>query len=218
MKLLLTSGGLTNASITKALFELVGKKPEETSLCFIPTASNIEKGDKDWFINDLINIHKQNFKSVSIVDISAVLEDIWRPQIEEADILFFEGGNVYHLMRWMNKSGLVNLLPELLKTKVYVGVSAGSMVTNPDFSLRMSQIVYGDDLKEEPMDGLNYVDFYFLPHFNSSYYPARMEEKIKEVAKTLSKKVYALDDQSALKIVDGKIEVISEGKYLVLNT
>ncbi|TSC70434.1 MAG: peptidase S51 dipeptidase E [Parcubacteria group bacterium Gr01-1014_46] len=98
MKLLLTSGGLTNKSISDALFEMVGKKAEDTKLCFIPTASNVEIGDKDWFINDLINIHKQGFKSVSIVDISAVPENIWRPQMEQADVLFFEGGNTYHLM------------------------------------------------------------------------------------------------------------------------
>lgn len=217
MKLLLTSGGLTNKSIEKELFDLVGKKPKDTSLVFVPTASNVETGDKDWFINDLINIHKQNFKSVSIADISAVPEDIWRPQMEEADVLFFEGGNTYHLMKWINKSGLINILPELLKTKVYVGLSAGSMVTSPDLALRLSQIIYGDDMEEEPMNGLNYVDFYFLPHLNSPFFPTRMEEKIIEVAKTLPKKIYALDDQSALKVVDGQVEVISEGKYLVFN-
>lgn len=217
MKFLLTSGGLTNKSISKALFELVGKEPEETTLVFVPTASNIETENKDWFINDLININKQNFKEVYITDISAVPEDIWRPQLEKADILFFEGGNTYHLMRWINKSGLVNLLPELLKTKVYVGLSAGSMVTSPDLALRLSQIIYGDDMEEESMDGLNYVDFYFLPHLNSPFFPNRMEEKIKEAAKTLSKKIYALDDQSALKVVDGKVEVVTEGKYLEFN-
>jgi dipeptidase E len=217
MKLLLTSGGLTNKSIEKALFELVGKKPEDTSLCFIPTASNVEIGDKDWFINDLKNIDKQNFKLVSIVDISAVSEDVWRPQIEEADVLFFEGGNTYHLMRWINKSGLVKILPELLKTKVYVGLSAGSMVTNPDLALRLSQIIYGGDMEEKNMDGLGFVDFYFLPHLNSPYFPARMEENAKKVAGEISKKIYFLDDQSALKVIDGKVEVISEGKYLEFN-
>ena len=67
------------------------------------------------------------------------------------------------------------------------------------------------------MDGLNYVDFYFLPHLNSPHFPNRMEEKIKEAAKTLPKKIYALDDDSALKVVDGKVEIITEGKYLELN-
>lgn len=217
MKLLLTSGGLTNKSIEKALFELVGKRPGETSLCFVPTASNVEMENKDWFINDLKNIDKQNFKEVLITDISAVEEKIWRPQMERADILFFEGGNTYHLMRWINKSGLDEILPDLLKTKVYVGLSAGSMVTSPDLALRMSQIIYGDDLEEENMQGLGYVDFYFLPHLNSPYFPERMEENARKVAKEISKKIYFLDDQSALKVVDGKVEIISEGKYLEFN-
>jgi dipeptidase E len=217
MKLLLTSGGITNKSIAKALFDLVGKKPEDTSLVFIPTASNVEMGDKDWFINDLINIHKQNFKSVNITDISAVPENIWRPQLEAADVLFFEGGNTYHLMRWINKSGLIDILPTLLKSKVYVGLSAGSMVTGPDLALRLSQIIYGDDLEEKVMDGLNLVNFYFLPHLNSPYFPKRMKETIIKAAKEFSRKIYALDDQSALKVVDGKVEIITEGEYLELN-
>ena len=217
MKLLLTSGGITNNSIAKALFDLVGKKPEDTSLVFIPTASNVEAGDKDWFINDLVNVRKQNFKSVSIADISAVPEEIWKPQFEEADVLFFEGGNTYHLMSWIRKSGLIDILPELLKTKVYVGVSAGSMVTGPDLDLRLSKIIYGDDTEEDSVAGLNYVDFYFLPHLNSPFFPERMEEKIKEVAKTLSKKIYSLDDESALTVIDGKIEVVTEGKHLEFN-
>ncbi|MEK7635399.1 MAG: Type 1 glutamine amidotransferase-like domain-containing protein [Patescibacteria group bacterium] len=217
MKLFLTSSGLTNKSIIKALFDLIGKKPEDTSLVFIPTASNVETGDKDWFINDLINIKKQNFKTISIADISAVSEDIWKPQLEEADVLFFEGGNTYHLMRWINESGLAKLLPELLKTKVYVGVSAGSMVTGPDLALRLSQVIYGEDMEEKNMDGLGFVNFYFLPHLNSPYFPARMEKNAKKVADEISKKIYFLDDQSALKIENNKIEVISEGKYLEYN-
>lgn len=218
MKLLLTSGGLTNKSIAQALFDLVGKKPEDTTLCFIPTASNIETEDKDWLINDLINIRNQNFKSVHITDISAVPENIWRPQMEQADVLFFEGGNSYHLMEWMNKSGLTKLLPELLKTKVYVGLSAGSMVTGKDLALTQSQILYGEDMeRKEDLAGLNFVDFYFFPHLNSPYFNLRKEEIIREAVKDINGMVYALDDQSALKVVDGKVEIISEGKYLVFN-
>jgi len=219
MKLLLTSGGLTNTSITKALFDLVGKKPEDTSLVFIPTASNVEKGDKEWLIDDLVNLKKQNFKSIDVADISAVPENIWRPKMEGADVLFFEGGNVYHLMEWINKSGLKELLPELLKTRVYVGVSAGSMVTNKDLTLKVSQVVYEEDLdKTEDMPGLNYVDFYLLPHLNSPYFPKAREENIREATKEMKEKIYVLDDQSALKIVNGQVEIVSEGKYLILNT
>jgi dipeptidase E len=218
MKLLLTSGGITNKSIEKALFDLVGKKPENTSLVFIPTASNVEMGDKDWLIDDLAGLKKLGFKSVDIADISAVPENIWKPKFEGADVMFFEGGDTYHLMEWVNKSGLVKLLPEYLKSKVYVGVSAGSMITNPDLARKISQVVYEEDLdKDRDLEGLNYVDFYFLPHLNSPYFPILTEENIKKAVQGMTKKVYVADDETALKVVDEKVEIISEGKYLEYN-
>lgn len=218
MKLLLTSGGITNSSIAKALFGLVGKKPEETSLVFVPTAANVEMGDKGWYINDLVNLEKQNFKSIDIADISAVDQKIWKAKFEAADVLFFEGGNTYHLMRWMNTSGLASMMQEYLKTKVYVGVSAGSMVTNPDLALKLSQDIYEEDRMEtENMSALRFVDFYFLPHLNSAYFTKLREPNIREATKGMTRKVYALDDQCALKVVDGKVEVVSEGAWLEIN-
>ncbi len=218
MKLLLTSGGFTNKSIANELFAMVGKKPEDTTLCFIPTAASAQMGDKDWFINDIINIHKQSFKSVSVVDISAVPESIWRPQLEEADVLFFEGGDTYHLMEWVNKSGLAKLLPELLKTKVYVGVSAGSMITNPDLATRISQEIYDEDFdKPDTVPGLGFVDFYTIPHLNSPHFPKLIPANIREIAKTIPKKIYALDDQSAVSVIDGTVNIITEGEYIECN-
>jgi|SRR3989339_53258 len=218
MKLLLTSSGITNQSIADALFSLTEKKPEDTTLVFIPTAANVEAGDKSWLINDLLNLKKLNFKSIEITDISAVDEKIWKPSLEGADVLFFEGGNTYHLMECLNKSGLTKMLPELLKNKVYVGLSAGSMVTNKDLMLKSSQSLYGEDLdKNYEMAGLNYVDFYFLPHLNSNYFVNLREDLIKNAFKNMSEKIYVLDDNSALKIIDEKIEVISEGKWFTIN-
>jgi dipeptidase E len=218
MRLLLTSSGLANNSIANALFELTGKKPSETTVVFIPTASNVESGDKDWLIKDLINLKKQNFRSIEITDISAADEKIWKPSLERAEVLFFEGGNTYHLMRWLNKSGLTKLLPELLKEKVYVGVSAGSMVASPDLALKISQELYEEDMLEtEELKGLNIVDFYFLPHLNSEWFKKLKQENIEKVGRKISRTIYALDDNSALKIADGGIEVISEGKWLVIN-
>jgi dipeptidase E len=110
------------------------------------------------------------------------------------------------------------MLPEFLKDKVYVGASAGSMVTNKDLALKLSQIVYGEDLeKDYEMDGLNYVDFYFLPHLNSEYFVNLREDFVRNAVKDMSEKIFVLDDDSALKIVDGKIEVISEGKWFEIN-
>ena len=217
MKLILSSNGFSSQAISNALFELVGKKSKDTSLVFVPTASNVEAGHKDWFIDDLINIKKQNFKSVAITDISAVSENIWRPQLEEADVLFFEGGNTYHLMRWINESGLVKLLPEMLKTKVYMGLSAGSMITGPDLNLRLSKAIYGEEAEKDSMPGLGLVDFYFLPHLNNPHFTACIEANLEEAMKEISRKTYVLDDKSALKVIDGKVEYIGDGKYLEFN-
>lgn len=218
MKLLLTSSGLTNKSISDALFELVGKKPEETSLVFIPTAANVRMGDKEWFITDLINLKNQNFKSIDIADISALDEAIWRAKFEKADVLFFEGGSVYHLMNWINKSGLTTILPKLLETKVYVGSSAGSMVTSKDLALKMHSTAHeGKDEEIKNIPCLNFNNFYILPHYNSEHFHMRTEEYVKKAAQDIPDTIYALDDNSALKIIDGKVEVISEGAYLIVN-
>lgn len=216
MKFLLTSNGLSNQSIAKALFDLVGKKPEDTTVVFIPTAMNVTTGDKDWFINDLSNIKKQNFKFVDIVDISALPKDIWQPRIEAADVLFFSGGNTNHLMRWLKESGLADMLPELLKTRVWAGISAGSMVTNPSLALSSEdkKLYYEEKFGYRSEEALNFVDVYVRPHYNSADFPNVRREKIEAVAKEMGKTIYALDDMSALKIVDGNIEVITEGEYL----
>lgn len=218
MKLLLTSAGITNDKIAKALFELTGKKPEEITVAFIPTASNAEIGDKDWLISDLINLKKQHFGSIEITDISAIDEQIWKPSLERADILYFEGGNTYHLMRWLERSGLSGSLVDLLQNKVYVGVSAGSMVTSPDLALKLSQVIYEEDMIEtEVLEGLGLVDFYFLPHLNSEWFKKVRKENIEKVGKEMNRKIYALDDQSALKIDGDVLEVVGEGEWFMVN-
>ena len=219
MKLLLTSDGITNKSITKALFELVGKKPEETRLTFIPTAMNFSSGDKSWFADALFEIRNLNLKHLDIVDISALPKEVWLPRLESADVLFFSGGTSVHLMYCLRKSGLIDLLPGLLKTKVYAGLSAGSTVAAPDIGLsrKEAKIKHEKIFGYNSEEGLGLVDFYVQAHLNSPEFPERSEKSLSEFAKSFGKTIYALDRNSALKIIDGKVEVISEGKYLKLN-
>jgi dipeptidase E len=219
MKLLLTSGGITNKKIADALLELVGKKAEEISLAFIPTAANVEGHDKSWFIRDLQNIKQQGYKFIDIVDISALPKWNWQPRLEAADILFFSGGVTPHLMYWIETSGLKELLPEFLKTKVYVGISAGSIVASPTIILSSQDKVswykekFGFDIKM----GLGLVDFYMRPHLNSPNRPQFSKEYLEEFSKQKQKTVYGIDDKMALKVIDEKVEVIGEGEYVVFN-
>ncbi|PIR04169.1 MAG: hypothetical protein COV59_03215 [Candidatus Magasanikbacteria bacterium CG11_big_fil_rev_8_21_14_0_20_39_34] len=218
MKLLLTSAGIRNESLKKALFELVGKTPEQTKLAFIPTASNVEVGDKGWLIEDLVSLQQCGFAEIDIADISALEPDLLRTKLENADVLYFEGGNTYHLMRWIEKSGLTKMLPELLENKVYVGVSAGSIIVSKDLALRMSQELFEEDLDEkQDIPGLHLVDYYVVPHLNSVWFPKLRKENIAQATSGMTETMYVLDDQSALKVVDGNMEVISEGEWYIIN-
>ena len=92
------------------------------------------------------------------------------------------------------------------------------MIASKNLALEISKILYEEDLdKTEDMKALNLVDFYILPHLNSQYFTKLTEENIRKATKNSKDKFYALDDNSALKVVDGKVEAVSEGKWFVVN-
>jgi len=212
MKLLLTSAGITNRTIAKALRSLTKKSFHQLKLVFIPTAVNPEKGDKRWFIQDLLNSRNLGFASLDIVDVSALPQTIWERRIRDANIIQIGGGNTYYLAYWIRKSGLGNMLPELLQTKIYVGTSAGSIVASP--SLTMSSSEPGT-FKDER--GLNLFKFHIRPHLYTPNFPQIKKKQLEKIALKLHAPIYYLDDQSAIKVVDKKIEVVSEGDYFVIN-
>jgi len=141
--------------------------------------------------------------------------EVWAPRLEAANVLFFGGGNTFHLMHWMEKSGLAKLLPELLKTRVYVGISAGSCMAGPTIYNKV-QNLFGEKYGLQIKKGLGLVDFQFIPHLNSPDFKKIREINLREAAKELTEAVYAMDDNSAIWVVDGGVEVVSEGKYLII--
>ncbi|MDO8659436.1 MAG: Type 1 glutamine amidotransferase-like domain-containing protein [Candidatus Parcubacteria bacterium] len=219
MKLLLTSAGIKNKTLAQAVLDLAGKKAEELTVAFIPTAANADGNDKTWFIDNLYQLKQQGYKTIDIVDISALPKWNWQKRLENADVLFFSGGNSAHLIRWIEESGLKELLPELLQIRVWVGVSAGSVVTAPIVVMSSPDRLsfYKEKFGYEADKGLALVDFYTRPHLNSSKFPNVRKEILMETTKDIPGVVYAIDDQMAIKVVDGKIEVIGEGEYLVFN-
>ncbi len=219
MKLLLTSNGICNSSIKKALSELIDKPFSETTIAFIPTAANADPTNKEYVVDDLVNIKNLKLKMLDIVDISALPRRLWLPRLEKSDVLFFSGGMTPHLMYWINKSGLAELLPKMLETRVYAGISAGSMVSGPSIVLsNQDKKIYYEKWTGYGSDkGLHLVDFYVRPHLNSRFFPLANPSFFADLAKSLKDPIYVLDDQSALKVVNNKIEIISEGDFLVFN-
>ena len=217
MKLLLTSAGITNKTIEKALKDLLVKPFNKSNLVFIPTAANVEEGGKEWLVEDMNNFLKLEFDQFEIADISALPRTIWEPRVTKADVIVFGGGNDFYLIDWVARSGLRELLPKLLKTKVYVGISAGSCVAG-ELSVEASRDIYEEDprfLNESA--GLEYINLIFLPHLNSQWFPKISKENVEKLAKVTNAPIYALDDESALKVEGENLEIVSEGQFLIFN-
>lgn len=216
MKFLLTSSGIKNASLEKALLELVGKPVSEIVVAFVPTAASMVADDKGWLIEDMSDFKDRGFKSIDIVDISAVPKENWLKRFETADVLCFGGGDEQYLMKAMRESGMAEVLPELLETRVYMGISAGSMVVGKLLSQELIRTLLPEETFEGNDQGLGLLDLSILPHFNSDYFAHLRSDLIRSLAPQFPCDVYALDDASALKIIDDQIEVVSEGEFLKL--
>ena len=119
-------------------------------------------------------------------------------------------------MHWFEKSGLNKILPELIKTKVYAGISAGSCIVGPTI-FNSVQNLFGEKYDLKIKKGLGLINLQIIPHLNSDYFPKIREENLEEASQNLKEPVYAIDDNSAVVVNDKKITVVSEGKWRKFN-
>ena len=216
MKLLLASAGITNPSIRTALLELLGKPIEECTALVNSTAS-WPLGPGSQLAWDFIAgqqpetpMTELGWKSVGLLELTAlpsIPQTVWLPWVEQADVLLVNGGDTIYLDRWMRESGLAELLPSL--DLVYVGLSAGSLVMSPavaeDYFASWTRPVGGE--------GLGFVDFEIFPHLDNPDLPQNTMADAERWAASLTRPGYAIDDQTAIKVVDGVADVISEGHW-----
>ena len=151
------------------------------------------------------------WKSVGVLELTAlpsIDQERWVAWVRETDVLLVNGGDALYLCHWMRQSGLTDLLPSLRKT-VWVGLSAGSMVMTPRI---------GDDFVgwKPPTGGdetLGIVDFAMFPHLDHERFPENSLANAEIWAAKLPVPGYAIDDQTAIKVTDGNVEVVSEGHW-----
>jgi dipeptidase E len=216
VKLLLTSGGVTNRTIRDALVDLLGKPISDSSALCIPTAQwghpmcgpasvrGFVMGEPPWLMSSL------GWESVGVLELTAlpsIGEERWVPWVREADVLLVDGGDASYLCHWMRQSGLSEVMSSLPET-VWVGVSAGSMVMTPRI---------GEDFVEWPSAPddrtLGVVDFSIFPHLDHELMPENTMVEAQRWAADIAGPAYAIDDQTAIKVTDGTVEVISEGHW-----
>ena len=217
MKMLLTSGGVKNSSIHSALLEMLGKPITESSALCIPTAAYGHpwvSPDNVWrFISGqspapMINL---GWKSLGVLELTAlpsIDKERWMRWVWETDVLLVDGGDALYLCHWMRQSGLADLLPSLHE-KVWVGVSAGSMVMTP----RIGEEFVGWKRPQGGDETLGIVEFSIFPHLDYPTFPENTMAHAEQWAARLPNPSYAIDDQTAIKVTDGTVEVISEGHW-----
>jgi dipeptidase E len=223
MRLLLTSAGIKNMSIHDALVELLGKPIADSGALCIPTAGyGYPTGNRTGNAWRFISGHEPQcpmcelgWKSLGVLELTALPSigvERWVPWVREADVLLVNGGDAVYLCHWMRQSGLAALLPTLDRI-VWVGLSAGSMVMTPrvgeDFVASKPSIT-GDDIT------LGVVDFSIFPHLDHPDMPGNTMAAAERWAAAIGGPAYAIDDQTAIKVVDGVVEVVSEGHWKLL--
>jgi dipeptidase E len=219
MKLLLTSAGIKNPSIESALVDLLGKPIGEADALCIPTAMYghpwVGPGVKAWeFISGReprCPMCEVGWKSVGVLELTAlpsIDRDHWVPVVQGSDVLLCSGGDALYLRHWMRESGLADLLPSL-DTTVWVGLSAGSMVMTP----RIGEDFVGWKPPSGSDSALGIVDFSIFPHLDNEDLPDNTMAGAEQWAAGLSCPAYAIDDETAIKVVDGTVEVVSEGHW-----
>lgn len=216
MKLLLTSGGVTNPSIRAALVQLLGKPIAESHALVVPTAQWGHPMCGPASVRGLVaaepawrNFTGLGWRSLGVLELTAlptIPEERWLAWIHGADALLVDGGDATYLSHWMRESGLADLIPSL-PDKVWVGVSAGSMVMAP----RIGE--YFVEWSSAPDDRtLGIVDFSIFPHLN--LFPTNTPTHAERWAIDIGGPAYAIDEQTAIKVADGSVEVVSEGEWI----
>jgi dipeptidase E len=217
MRFLLTSAGIKNTSIHDALVDLLGKPIAESSALCIPTAAYghpMAGPGAAWrFISGrqpITPMCELGWKSLGVLELTAlpsIDEEQWVPMVQETDALLVDGGDALYLCYWMRQSGLADLLPSL--RAVWVGLSAGSMVMTPSI---------GEDFVgwKPPTGGdrtLGLVDFSIFPHLDHENMPDNCMANAEKWAAGMPQPAYLIDDQTAIKVTDGAVEVVSEGHW-----
>lgn len=223
MKILATSGGVTNTSIREALVDLLRAPIEQSQALVIPTAQwghplcspqtvwNAVSGRAPGR-DSLVDL---GWRSVGVLELTAmesIGSDRWLPWVQEADALLVDGGEVAYLVHWLRRSGLADLLSELVDT-VWVGVSAGSMALTPRFGREF--LAWHADADDS---GLGLVDFSIFPHLDYPGWAENTLARAHEWSEGMPGVAYAIDDDTAISVNGDEVRIVSEGRWELLRT
>lgn len=218
MRLLLTSSGLRNETLRQALRDLLGMPFEEANVVYIPTASVAEPGDHSWLVADLNRLYDLGWRQFDVLELNGLPRQVVLDRLRHADVVYVEGGNHYHLARSITENGLADGFLEALESRVYVGVSAGSMIFSKRLDEQSAEVV--GDVEDLHLLGATTLrppfglfDWYLKPHLYSPDFPERDDAWAEAIAAKADFPIYFIDDATAVRVDGDEVDVLTEGRW-----
>jgi dipeptidase E len=215
VRLLLTSAGIRNESLRLALTDLAERPLGHAKVVFVVTAATAQAGHHDWLVADLNRCYDLGWDEFNVLDFNGIPRSAVLRRLRNADVIYVTGGNTYHLARSIADNNLADDILDLLDHKVYAGASAGSMIFTRSLTDRLTASYGTDDETYHDSGGrsvspFDLFDWWIMPHvdFNGGS-PL--------VARPVGCSYYALDDQSGVRVVEGHVDVVSEGAWTFVN-
>jgi len=218
VNLLLTSSGLRTEALRDALRDMLGKPFGSANVVYVPTASVAEPGDHGWLLADLARVHGLGWREFDVLELNGLPRRMVLDRLRRADVVHVGGGNHYHLARSITGNDLADGFREALESRVYVGLSAGSMIFSRHLTEGSADVI-GDaaDLHVlgattvQPPFGL--FDWYLKPHLYSPDFPERDDAWADRIAARAGFPIYFIDDETAVRVRGDTTDVVSTGRW-----
>ncbi|KXK10423.1 MAG: putative peptidase [Microgenomates bacterium OLB23] len=179
---------------------LAGKK-----IAYIPTAANAE-GWESWKEGGSWKLLHTLKAEITLVQLEEETNPSVRSKLANQDIIWFGGGYCGYLMYWIRHRQIDTYLPELLKKSLYVGSSAGSMITA--HSLKTAEWGFVDaEYGAHLIPGLGYTDFDIFPHYQ--------EDQLNLIKQNYKgSKLYLLKNGEEIIYEDGLVTLVGKERII----
>lgn len=223
MRMMLTSDGVLSEPLLSTLVGLLDRPVAESRTVMVIDAMLPFPGDKGRMLDHLQRFRALGWAECDMLTLQSGPPSGIEARLRAADAIFCYGGTNHWLAHAWRESGLAPVLRELLDEKVYIGLSAGSMIFS---RLHAAAVAALDDQEEVAMLGLDSVgpalplfDWFPLTHFGASFLPHMTDEWAAEVAPRFGGPIYLIPDGGALLVrdPDAEPEVVAEGHWLHLD-
>ncbi len=185
-------------------------KEKGQNVLFIDTAAETIPGEHDWVVNDRKVFVGGGF-NVTNFTITGKSKNEISNAFSKADIIFSTGGNTFYYLKQIQLTESAEIYRDAVcnKNKIYIGSSAGSIITCPDISVKNYPGNRKADESLADTKGLGLVNFIIMPHWSrEDFKKMYLEDQMKFAYTTNEPKVILLPDNQYVRVVDDMYQII----------